>query len=328
MNSTGGTDRIFWSTGQLLDTRTRRQIQREVRDGRLYRLARGIYSSEPPDDMLTLRGLHELRGLVYTGRTAMELYTGEPVTWPVQARHPGPGRTTDCATIRSGVPGGLREGRGFLLVSPLQAAMDADLPDADLRTFLAEAYRGKGGGEVLEEDLSLSSGHRERARALVRDTPVGAVSLLERRAFEIVREALADLPVTVLLNQMVGNYCYDLVIPEAKVAVEIDSFMYHAVDGHGTTLRSFIRERWKDNEATHLGWALQHYTNQCIRLAAGEVADDIRRAVLPRIRGRAVAHRESLPEAVWTWHPALMSSGAATCTEPSTEWSGGALPMA
>lgn len=309
MDGADGADSAFWTTGQLLATKTRRQIQREVRDGTLHPLVRGIYSTEKPDDMLTLRGLHEHRGLVYTGRTAMDLYAGAPVTWPVQARHRGPGRITDCAVVRSGIPGGLRRSQGITLVSPLQSVMDADLPDEDLRAFLADAYGGRGGGHALENDLSVLAGHRSRARALVQDTPVGAVSLLERQAFGIIREALADLPVTVLLNQMVGNYCYDLVIPEAKVAVEIDSYMYHAATGQGSTLRSFVKERWKDNEATHRGWVLQHYTDACIRFAAAQVAEDIRRAVLPRIRGRPEVQGDGLPGAVWTWHPALRWSG-------------------
>lgn len=298
----------FMRTSELRRTMTAKRIRAAVRKGDLFRLAQGIYCDEEPDDRTALAALHEIRGLVYTGSTAMSLYLDLPIRWPVEARCAGQARRSDLYSLRRGVPERIRKAGGIALVSPLQAALDAELPDADLRDFLADAYHSIGAENALEQDLSALVKGRKQALVLLEGTPIGAMSKLERRAFEIVSEALADLPVTVLVNRMVGNYCYDLVIPEAQVAVEIDSFRYHAAEGEGVTLGSFVKERWKDNEISHHGWVLQHYTDACIRRAADRVARDIRRAVLPRINRQAPAIPESDEDAVMRWHPAVGST--------------------
>ncbi|WP_420100238.1 hypothetical protein [Corynebacterium sp.] len=295
---------MIWTTAELLDGQTENQLRAAVRDGRLYPVVRGVYSDEEPDDLLTLTVLHDVRGVVFTGRTAMSLYLGEPVAWPAQARHRSSARRTRHAVIRTGVPTRLREGSGLTIVTPLQAAVDADMPDEDLRAFLAEAYRGIGAQNVLEQDLVALVSGRAKARKLLRSTPVGAASLLERRAFAIIRDALADLPVTVQVNRMVGNYCYDLVIPEARVVVEIDSYMFHADGGAGTTVGSFVKDAWKGNEATHLDWILQRYTNYCVNEAPDEIARDIRRAVVSRMSRQGVEFPEPQDDPIWLRHPA------------------------
>lgn len=293
-----------WTVAELTAEQSRKQVRTKLKAGHLHRVVPGIYSDEKPDDRLVLMALHDHRGLVYTGSTAMDLYLDRPVAWPVQARHPGASRRTTYATIRTGVPQRLRENGSLTLVSPIQAAVDADLPDVDLRNFLADAYHSMGAQHVLEEDLGALVKGRKQAMALLEGTPIGAMSKLERRAFGIICEALADLPVTVLVNRMVGNYCYDLVIPEAKVAVEIDSYMYHAAGGTATSVGSYVKNTWKGNEVTHLGWVLCRYTNYCINEASHMVARDIRQAVLPRIKRKADADMEPQFPPVWFGHPA------------------------
>lgn len=302
MTATTPAQTVFRTTDDLLTAMSRKQLRTAVRHGQIFPLARGIYSTVPPTDELRLRALHEIRGLVYTGSTAIDLYSGRSVTWPVEARHTGPGRKTAEAHIRSGVPERLRTGNGLSLVSPLQAVTDAASPDEHV-AFLTEAYRGIGAHEALERDLAALVTGRKQARELLAVTPTGTMSGLEQDAFRIIVAALADLPVTVLTNRMVGNYCYDLVVPEAKVAVEIDSFTYHALGGQGTTERSFVKQAWKDNEARHLGWVVQHYTEFCIRQAADRVAADIRRCVLPRICRVGVSLPDAEQDAVFIWHP-------------------------
>lgn len=295
---------MIWTTAELLAGQTEKQLRAAVREGSLYPVVHGVYSDEEPDDLLTLRALHDVRGLVYTGRTAMSLYLYQPVEWPAQARHRSSSRKTLQVKVRNGVPTRLRRGRGLTIVTPLQAAVDADLPDGDLREFLAGAYHGIGAQGVLEQDLAALVTGKLKARQLLAATATGAASRLERQAFAIVRDALADLPVTVQVNQMVGNYCYDLVIPEARVAVEVDSYMFHADGGVGTTVGSFIKDAWKGNEVTHLGWTLQRYTNYCINEAPDEVTPDIRRLVLSRMNRQGVELPGPLDDPIWLRHPA------------------------
>jgi hypothetical protein len=296
------TDPMFITRPELLARMSPGRLETAVRRGELFQVARGIYSTVAPTDQLRLQALHEVRGLVFTGQTAMDLYTDRPVGWPVEARHPGPGRRTTQARIRSGVPGRLRARDGLTVVSPLQAVMDAASP-AGHSDFLTEAYAGIGAHDVLERDLAALVTGRRRARELLASTPTGTASRLEQVAFRLVRDALSDLPVTVLTNRMLGNYCYDLLIPEAKVAVEIDSFTFHAVGGAETTPQSFVKQVWKDNEATHLGWLVRHYTEFCIHRAGGYVTSDLHRCVVPRIsRGPGVLP-DAEEDAVFAWHP-------------------------
>jgi len=298
-------NRSFITRGELAQTMSAAQVDTAVRRGELHRLARGIYSTAEPTDELRLQALHEVRGLVFTGRTAIDLYQNQPVSWPLEARHARSGRRTSEAHIRSGIPGRLRTGNGLSLVSPLQAVMDAASPAEDAG-FLTEAYQGIGAHEALERDLAALVTGRSEARGLLAVTPTGTMSKLEQEAFRIIGDALADLPVTVLTNRMIGNYCYDIVIPETKVAIEIDSFTYHALGGQGTTEQSFVKQAWKDNEAADLGWTVRHYTQFCIHGAADRVAADIRRCVLPRMCRVGVSLPDATDagqDAVFTWHP-------------------------
>lgn len=304
------TEPLFISRAQLMESMSQTQLETIVRRGELHRLGRGIYSTAEPTDELRLQALHDIRGLVYTGATAIDLYQGQAVTWPVEARHDGPGRRTAEAHIRSGIPERLRTGNGLSLVSPLQAVMDAASSE-EVAGFLTEAYQGIGAHEALERDLAALVANRASARDLLAVTPTGTMSMLEQDAFRIITDALADLPVTVLTNRMIGNYCYDIVIPEAKVAIEIDSFTYHAVGGQGTTEQSFVKQAWKDNEAADLGWTVRHYTQFCIRGAAERVAEDIRRCVLPRICRVGVSLPDATDagqDAVFIWHPVFRQS--------------------
>ncbi|AGP30335.1 hypothetical protein A606_03420 [Corynebacterium terpenotabidum Y-11] len=292
------------SVSDLLTTMTRKQLRVAVQAGRLHRVVRGVYSTGEPDDMTMLRALHDHRGLVFTGHTAMGLHDNTPVEWPVSARHDGPGRRTRQAVIRSGVPSNLRKVHGLTVVSPLQAVVDADRPDDELKDFLTRMYRGHRIGAELEKDVAALVNARGRACLLLAGTPTGTASRLEQDAFMIVREALDGLPVSVLTNQIVGNYCYDLVIPEARLAIEIDSYMFHAGGGVGTTVGSFVKDAWKGNEIAHLDWLCLRYTNYCIAEAPDLVGRDVRRHVEVRRRRQGVALPPAIEDPIWVRHPA------------------------
>ncbi|MDN6240449.1 hypothetical protein [Corynebacterium variabile] len=56
--------------------------------------------------------------------------------------------------------------RGVPATSPLETAVDLSLPDATLRSFLQEQYRGARGNDALVEDLAaLPPQRRARARS-------------------------------------------------------------------------------------------------------------------------------------------------------------------
>lgn len=295
----------IWTTAELLKGKTRSELRTAVRSGELFHVARGIYSDTEPSTDLVLKALSKIRGLVYTGWTAVDLYRGREIRWPVQARHDGGSRRTSEATILAGVPGRLRSKKGISLVSPLQAVFDTKGADEELRECLADLYSGLRVGEVIERDFGALVTGKAKARRLLTRAAVGTASTLERKAFAIVREALADLPVTVLANQMVGDYCFDLVIPEAKVAIEIDSYTYHAPGGSGSTKAGFLKDTWKRNDLIMLGWVGQSFTGDCITLEPERVKRRVREVVVPRISRKNVQVPGPLDDAVWLWHALL-----------------------
>lgn len=300
-----GTVARIWPLKDLLQVCTRAQVRTRVENGELLQVAWGIYSDAEPDNELRLRALATIRGLVYTGATAMEIYEGSGVQWPVHARHGTGSRRTAEATVVAGVPELLRYRRGLPLVTPIQAVVDSDRSSAELGEFLAGMYSGIGATEKLERELAALYSGRERARELVAGAGVGVASRLEKLAFHIVRGALADQPGTLLTNVKVGNYCYDLVIPEARVAFEIDSYTYHVPGGSGSRRSNFIKDTWKRNDLTHLGWVLRTYTRDCVEAAPHLITEDIRAVVLPRVSRRKAIVPEPKGQGIWTRHPAL-----------------------
>lgn len=295
----------IWTASQLRETRTRSEIRTEVRNGGLFLVTRGIYSDREPDADLVLKALAEVRGLVYTGWTAINLYLDREVIFPVRARRAGGSRCTSDAVVTAGVPGRLRHRKHLPLVSPLQAAVDADGPDEELRVALGHMYSGIRAGEDIERDVAALVSNRKRARSLLSGAAVATASTLEKKAFVIIRDALADLPVTLLTNTMVGDYSYDLVIPEAKVAVEIDSYTYHGAGGSGANKRGFIKDTWKRNDLAVLGWVGQSFTDSCINREADRVSERMRQIVVPRIsqKNREIPGPQDDP--VWRWHSML-----------------------
>ena len=295
----------MWTSKELLRDCTRAQVRTRVDKRELFQLAWGIYSGTEPDSELRLKALATVRGLIYTGVTAMQIYESREVQWPVHARHRTGSRRTAESIVIAGVPDLLRYRQELALVTPIQAAVDADVSTAELGEFLGGMYAGIGVGEERERDVAALNSGRERARELIAGAGVGVASALEKQAFHIIREALADLPVTLLTNVKVGDYCYDLVIPEAKVAVEIDSYTYHAPGGSGSRRSNFIKDTWKRDDLTHLEWVLRTYTGDCVEQAPHLIAEDLRAVVLSRMSPQNVSVPGPQGKGIWTRHPAL-----------------------
>ncbi|MGP9723263.1 hypothetical protein ACT3SZ_04520 [Corynebacterium sp. AOP40-9SA-29] len=294
--------RPFWLTAELAAAGyTEGKIRAAVRRGELHRLSRGVYTSSPPDDLTALQALsHLVPEMVYTGPTALFLYDERPMLWPARGLVPSTGRagTRDRLLLRSRDRKDTERHRschGVAVTTPLQAAVDVRASrtptstDEELRRFLTRMYDGAKGNDVLAADLTVLTPGKAHAAALLDGLTTGTASKLEKQAVRLVRKAVAGLPVTVQVNGLIGQYRFDIVIPEARVLIEIDSFHYHAVTDLADT-RGFIRDRWKANAAAQWGWLVLRYTDFC-SVPAGWIPGSSPRCAISSSDGRTAGGR-------------------------------------
>lgn len=308
-------EKKFWRTRELVALdKTTDEIAGAVRRGEIHKMAYGLYGTEEPTDMVRLAALAwARRGLVYTGSTAGFLHGLSPMTWPAEASVPRGtsskgGRYLRLSTARrqhsilvDGLP----------TLTPLATAVACDdVGVRERRTFLQRSYSGVKGNERLAADLAaLAPSRRARAADLTGGLITGTASNLELRAVRAIVAALDGLDVSVEVNMSIRGYYFDIVIPEARVCIEIDSWLYHSAD----TARheDFVKDRWKGHAAVRWGWTLLRYPDASIYHALDEVTAEVRDTVehnLAHPRGRTLRTRE-LPtdRPVWLWHAGLQS---------------------
>lgn len=303
-------DRVIWLTGELVARgMTDRSIAAAVRDRRLFRVDRGVYTTRFPDDLLTLRALAARHPeLTYCGTTAAFLYGIGTLSWPAQGRVPA-NRSRNggrLLTLRSGTGAPARTVHGVRVVTPVQLV--AELGDGPgIAGLLERQYSGVKGNDRLEKELAALTRGRTQVTAVLDTVVTGTASRLELRAVRAIRAALDGVPVTVQVNRMVRGYRFDIVIEEARVLVEIDSFTFHA--GDRASQEGFIRDRWKGNMATRWGWHLLRYSDDCVDHAraemAQEVADTVRFLLKYRKRRRREDEALATDRPVWSWHRLL-----------------------
>ncbi|HIW91093.1 MAG TPA: DUF559 domain-containing protein [Candidatus Corynebacterium avicola] len=278
-------------------------------DTKLYRVERGLYCSEEPDDRRILHMLAwNCRGLHYVGSTAAFLWGITEMRWPAHARVPrGKGHHGGrLLTLSTGASANVRMVNSVPAVSPIETAVQCPYIGRDkLRRFLARAYNGvKGTDELTADLLHLPPRDREAATDLIDGLIVGTASDLERTALRGIVKAVDGLDVTIEVNTMILGYRFDVVIPEAKVCIEIDSRRYHSA--RSAKPEDFVKDRWKGNTVVRFGWTLLRYPEESVLNEADAVTEQVRDTVIfnlgnPRTRKeRDAMIRTDHP--VWTWH--------------------------
>jgi very-short-patch-repair endonuclease len=303
----------FWRTSELRAAgKSADEIAAAVRRGEIHRMAHGIYGTEEPTDLVRLAALAWARpGLVYTGRTAGFLHGLQPMVWPAEAAVPrGTSRKGGRYLRLSGA--GRTRGvvvDGLPVLTPLATAVACgEVAVWRRRNFLQQAYTGVRGNERLAADLAaLGPTDRARAADLTAGLVTGTASYLELQVVRALMTALDGLEVSVEVNMLVRGYRFDIVIPEARVCVEIDSRLYHSSET--ASAEDFIKDRWKGNAAVRWGWTLLRYPDASVEIALDEVVAEVLDTVehnLAHPRARVLRTRE-LPtdREVWWWHPGL-----------------------
>lgn len=305
-------DKKIWTTTELRAAGwTHRQIGAAVRDKRLFRVLNGWYTTSDDVHLVLSAYGRAHPGLVYTGHTAAFLYGAGQIRWPAEAVHPTVASSDLRIRIRRRVPEKTVDLGIFTLSTPAQVAASLVEGDEDAAVrVLEKGYAGLRGSMTLAEDLAdLSRTERGSLGKIRQRSVIGTASGLEKKALLLIRQVLKpELDagvVTIETNVMVRGYCFDIVIKEVRLLIEIDSYTYH---GEGRARRSsFTNDRCKGNQATRWGYPLLRFTDHSVNKApeyvAGEVADTVR-FLLKRLRR---VRRDD--EAIGTdrpmkdWHP-------------------------
>ncbi|MGP9722950.1 hypothetical protein ACT3SZ_02905 [Corynebacterium sp. AOP40-9SA-29] len=307
-----GNDKKFWTTTELIASgRTPDSLRGECARGEIHRIVRGLYSTEEPTDLVVLAALAWARdGLVYTGRTAAFLHSMVPMAWPAQASVPR-GKSRDGGTLlqlSTARRGTTEYRRSVPTLNGLATAVTVegdDITEKMRGSLLMRNYGGFRGNRRLAQDLAaLEPSRRARAAELAGSVITGTASELEYKAVCIIVDALDRVDVTVQVNAQIRGYYFDIVIPEARVCIEIDSRQYHAA---GSARREdFVADRWKGNAAVRWGWTLLRYPDASVDHAAREIGAEVLDTVLfnlanPRTRKLRV---EEIPtdRRVHDWH--------------------------
>lgn len=269
----------------------RYKVQSLLKEKRLFKLCRDLYVDDlSPYEVA--QAITSYFSAILTGRSAAQLHLNLTLTFPIHAEG---SRRIDAETFtitRSRLPS-RTEIEGLPVVEALWAARAAP---KFAQHILEHHYAGNDGNERLAADLSRMSKVPAWLRDLIKQTPTASRSELERQ----VARPLLQRGYHVQMNRFVGPYCFDILLPQWKIAIEVDSAMYH----HNG--KSFISDRWKGNSGAVHGWIVLRFTDTCVEYLLDSVLQEIEQAITWVKAGRP--HRNYQPGfpaslKAWEWNP-------------------------
>lgn len=254
-----------------------RQLSALHARGALIKVQRGLYLTRQPtgEELAAIMSEHKPKS-VFTGQTAAQLLSGQPVTLPLALADVNDSEVQGLYSVfRS-------KQRRYYTVNGLRAHVPilavSNLTDEDAIEFLEHFYAGRKGRERLERERAVIKRVPARNRELLARAAIGSDSVPER----ILVKALRAAGLTVETNVQLGNYVWDIVDHKRRIAIEIDGYAYHR------KLDDLIRDSWKGNESTLDGWRVLRYTANCVMHHLDEVVDQV-------VNG-------TCPAGVWKWH--------------------------
>ncbi|MCQ9351793.1 endonuclease domain-containing protein [Corynebacterium sp. 153RC1] len=281
-------------------------VARALRQGKIFRVFRGVYSLTAVTPLVMAHALALHRpGLIFEGTTALQIHRGHSLTFPLRARvASGSVRRTGSFELRRSRLRHHEIVAGLPVVSIADAAQatlrQGEQRDYRLRKFVENAYKGEAGARAVRDDLRRMgcAVKRDLREAMGRDWVLGADSGLER---DFIRD-LRNVGLDVQPQFRVGSYRWDVGCRKARLVVDVDSALYHLEKD-----RAFYADRWKTNAALAAGWTALRVTDSCVASHRKEILAffgalaDYRKAH-PRKRLNA----DILPP-VWTWHVEILA---------------------
>lgn len=261
-------------------------LWRRAAAGVYVKIAKGLYlTREPTPGELLAIVMRRWPRTAATGPTAREIYLGQPLSFPLHV-------AASRKLPRSAYVVGYRTRRlAVLYVEGVRVHIPAQAidhcTDEEAIELLEQTYRGRKAKSALERH---NSGLRlsKRARGLIGRASIGSDSPLERK---LVR-ALRDAGHRVETNVLVGQYFFDLHLPELKMLIEVDGYQFHTAE----TPDAFIRDRWKANEATQAGYTVLRYSGSCVHYHLERV---VKQVTQPRPAPMSSS-------GVWNWHSGII----------------------
>lgn len=272
---------------------SRHKISKLVDAGQLHRVDHGIYCTSRPSGDYLLRALQRSRPhLVFTGKTAWQVYEKKHISVPVHALVPRNRHRSGSPYLRittaSTTPHRLID--GLRIATPVRAALDMPTKDENWAVWLLEKqYPGRTGQAELEEDLAAFRKIPKRLRELVARAAVGGDSMTERILFRVLR----GRGIVMEQNKLVGHYFRDGVSEKHKLIIEVNGYEYHR------TRDVLVKDHWKANDAHIRGYRHLTYSDACIDMHLHSVVAQIE---------ALIAGEERLSAPVWNCHSALRAT--------------------
>lgn len=245
---------------------TKGMIDHRVRSDRLQVVARGVYRVLPArNEREVLEGaLVALPDPVVSHGSAGRLLglSGVPASMPtvtVSARttHEFEGASVRRVTVR--IPGAHRaRTRGLLVTSVSRTVVDlaADMQASAWRRLAQEAVvGGRCSIAAIGRVAASVCGQGRKGSTVVKEflaDELASLSALERRFAEMLRPLRPERQYPAPWDP---NLRLDFAFPEAKLAIEVDSYRWHA------TTERFKADRRRDRDATEHGWRLVRLTS-------------------------------------------------------------------
>ncbi|WP_096453762.1 type IV toxin-antitoxin system AbiEi family antitoxin domain-containing protein [Corynebacterium suranareeae] len=283
---------------------SRRKINSLVKEGKLYRVLRGVYSMDPPSGEVVWSAIRLVRpGALLDGKSAVEVYQGVPLSLPLRVRVSTSNVLRGSANVvarRSQRITGVVH-RGFRVVSLVDAIAtcleekSSDL--GDLRRLVEQRYQSGSGVNQMKHDLkALKTRRKKQLREFLEECIYGTDSGLEKK---LVYE-LRDAGFKTRQNVMVEGYRWDIQVVGVAL-IDVDSRKYHQANG-----RNFIIDRWKSNEALVQGHVPLRFTDDCVNYAPGEIIKLVKQiAEFKRKHPRKRVKTQGVGP-VFKWHNALV----------------------
>lgn len=280
-----------WTTAELREQgMSKEAIRRELRERRLFRVHRGIYTDEWTPLAVARALAHGLSRIHFTGKTAREIHLGRKLTFPLEAEGPRTLRGKKFRVTHSRLSATTKV-NGLPVVQALWSARRIASSCSDL---LEHYYRGKEGPSRLEKDQKRMRRVPRRLKETIRNTPIGTDSRSERKLSRSLR-AQGIFPEH---NVLIAGYRFDFLI--GKLIIEVDGWEYHK---HSEI---FQADRSKQNAAIAHGYTVLRFTADDIHYHLDEAIALIR-ATLDLLKGRTPKLPASATQPYWTWHLCLQN---------------------
>lgn len=257
-------------------------------------MVRGLYIDDHSPASVARAITGHYKSIALSGKSAAQIHLRLPLTLPIQAEGAGSVQAETFSIRHSRLPACTRID-GIPVVEALWAARASkDYAHRILETH----YAGRDGEKRLNHDLRRMRKVPAWLRETIATTPIGSCSELERK----LARPLIKRGYRIRMNQYIGPYCFDILLDQWKIAIEVDSEKYHANED------SFITDRWKTNSGTLHGWIVLRFTDSCINWNLDSVLDEIEQAIrwVQKRRPR-MDYKPGWPacQKVWEWNPTV-----------------------